>query len=127
MIDYSGPEDSGEMGFDPVRHPGLPEAVNDRYTFGDLYALLDETGRAAFAEHGRVLDGQLREQLKRGTISPLYFHRCLARMTQEQLAARSGSRQSFVSRIERSKRPLSPRQAKRFGAVLGVAPEALMD
>jgi hypothetical protein len=104
----------------------LPTSVDGLYSFRDLYSLLDATGRAAFESERRVFDDQLRERLAKDEISPLYFYRCLARMTQEQLAARSRSRQSFVSQVEKRKRPLTWKQAKKFAAALGIEPAQLM-
>src|SRR5205823_9632082 len=88
--------------------PSLPDIASDEsYSFGDILSLLSPKGRATFESESRAIDEALRERFKRGKVTPLYFYRRLARMTQEQLAERSGSRQSYISQIEQGKRPLT--------------------
>jgi transcriptional regulator with XRE-family HTH domain len=43
-------------------------------------------------------------------------------LTQEELAARSGVHATLVTRIERGRRPVTPRELARLQAALGVAP-----
>ena len=105
----------------------LPAPREGRYSFRDMMSLLDAKGRTAFEAHGREQDAVLRAQHENGEISSLYFYRCLARMTQEQVAKRAHSRQAFVSQLEKRRRPLTWKQAKKLGSALGVSPEKLME
>jgi DNA-binding XRE family transcriptional regulator len=104
----------------------LPEpSSDDTYTLGQLVSLLSPVGRDAFENESRVINRQLQHRFDRGEISAVYFYRCLARMTQEQLAERAGSRQSYISQIEQRRRPLTLKQAKKLAPALGVAPSQL--
>lgn len=105
----------------------LPDAINERYSFRAIYSLLDAVGQAAFENERASFDGRLRERFAQKEVSALYFYRCLSRMTQEELAARSGSRQSFLSQVEKRKRPLTWKQAKKFAEALGIEPARLME
>jgi DNA-binding XRE family transcriptional regulator len=105
----------------------LPEPVDGTYSFHDLYSLLDAAGRSEFErEEGRI-DAELSDRFNRKEISPLFYYRCVVGMTQEELAARAGSRQSFLSQVEKRKRPLTWKQARKFAAVLGVQAASLME
>lgn len=105
----------------------VPEPVRGRYSFRELYSSLDDAERLAAESERAAFDESLRIRLERNEISRLYYYRCLARMTQEQLAARSGSRQSFLSQVEKRKRTLTWKQAEKFATALRVEPEQLME
>jgi|ERR1700682_122704 len=105
----------------------VPEPVGGRYSFRELFSSLDNVEQKAAAEERAAFDTSLRDRLARDEISPLYYYRCLARMTQEQLATKSDSRQSFLSQVEKRKRTLTWKQAEKFAAALDVEPEQLME
>jgi len=104
----------------------LPPATNGSFSFRSLHALLDDKGRNIFDAHRAATNMELHQRLNAGEITPLFYHRRLARMTQEQLAERAGSRQAYLSQVEKGKRPLTWKQAVKFAHVLGVAPAQLM-
>lgn len=105
----------------------LPPARNGRFSLRDLVSVLDSSGREAFNHQGTLQDAQLRARHDRAEISSLYFYRCLARITQEQLAERAHSRQSFISQLEKRRRPLTWKQARKLAVTLGVQPAQLME
>jgi DNA-binding XRE family transcriptional regulator len=105
----------------------LPAPRNGRFSLRDLVSVLDRSGREAFEQQGVVQNAKLRERHERGEISSLFFYRCLARMTQEQLAERAHSRQSFVSQLEKRQRPLTWKQATKLARALGIEPAQLME
>lgn len=98
-----------------------------RYSFREVFASLDETERAAAESERASFDLNLKLKLEKGEISRLCYYRRLARMTQEQLAERSGSRQAFLCRVEKRKRTLTWKQAEKFAAALGIDPAQLME
>jgi DNA-binding XRE family transcriptional regulator len=102
----------------------LPEKT--AYSFEDIYALLGQRGRAAAASERQSLDASLRSKLRKGEITALYFYRVLCRMTQQDLAKSVGSRQGFISQLEKGRRPLTWKQAKKFAEALGVMPKQLL-
>lgn len=105
----------------------LPRPTNGRFSFRDLVSILNDSGRAAFDHQGTLRDAELRQQHERGAVTSLYFYRCMARFTQEQLADLARSRQSFISQVERRKRSLTWKQATKFASALGVTPVQLME
>jgi hypothetical protein len=105
----------------------LPRAQNGRFSFRDMLSVLDDAGLAEFNQQGIMLHNQLRKRYERGEVSALFFYRSLAHMTQEQLAIRARSRQSFISQLEKQRRPLTWKQAKKFAPALGVLPAQLME
>jgi antitoxin component HigA of HigAB toxin-antitoxin module len=98
-----------------------------RYSFREVFSSLNTVELTAAQEERSAFDENLRSRLEIGEVSRLYYYRCLKRMTQEQLAAWSGSRQSFLSQVEKRKRALTWKQAEKFAAALGIEPEELME
>ena len=111
----------------PVPPRELPSPRNGRFSFRDLMSVLDASGIAAFDHQRQLRDSELRQRHERGEVSSLYFYRCLARMTQEQLATRAHSRQAFISQLEKRRRPLTWKQATKLAAALGVRPQQLLE
>lgn len=105
----------------------LPPARSGRFSFRDMISLLDASGVDAFEHQRRLRDAELRQRHERGEVSSLYFYRCLARMTQEQLASRAHSRQAFISQLEQRRRPLTWKQATKLAAALGIRPAQLLE
>lgn len=97
-----------------------PSKPSSEFSLDDLLELLPAASRAAAATEARVLNDALRESFSRGEVPAVTYYRRLARMSQEQLAARSGVRQSYVSRIERGRASLTLKMAKRLAPHLGV-------
>lgn len=96
------------------------------HTLADLVAMLDERGREAMNNEEALLDAELTAQFEAGALEPLAYYRKLCSMTQEELAVRAGSTQAFISQIERGRRPLTLKQAKKFATALGVSAKQLL-